>query len=210
MLSASSPVYGEEDVSIQYCVRNLIWRSAGVLVRFVVVKHPTRGSCILMSTDTSLSALEIIKIYGLRFKIEHAFKQAVHVVGGFSYHFWMKKMTPLKRRSGNQYMHRESKTYRESVKRKLHAYHTFVMAGIVAQGLMHYLSSEYAELVWRSFGSWLRTIREGLAPSEFVVATALRHSLGSFLLVSAEGGKLAKFIRERQAPDRYGVFRLVS
>ena len=210
MLSAESPVYGEEDVTIRYCVCDLIWRSAGVLVRFVVVKHPTRGSCILMSTDASLSALDIIEIYGLRFKIEHGFKQAVHVVGGFSYHFWMKKMTPLRRGKGNQYMHREGKEYREAVKRKLHAYHTFVMAGIVAQGLMHYLSSEHAKLVWCSFGSWLRTIRQGLAPSEFVVATALRHSLPEFLLVSSEEEKLAKFINERQDLDRFEVFRMAS
>jgi hypothetical protein len=210
MTSASSPVYGEKDVCIQYCVRDLIWRSAGVLVRFVIVKHPTRGSCILMSTDTSLSALDIIEIYGLRFKIEHAFKQAVHVIGGFSYHFWMKKMKPLKIGDGNQYMHKKTEEYREAVRRKLHAYHTFVMAGIIAQGLLHYLSSEYAELVWRSFGSWLRTIREGLAPSEFVVATALRHSLPEFLLVSSEEQKLAKFIRERQDPDRFDVFKMAS
>lgn len=210
MTSALSPVYGEEDVNIQYCVRDLIWRSAGVLVRFVVVKHPTRGSCILMSTDISLSALDIIDIYGLRFKIEHAFKQAVHVIGSFSYHFWMKKMKPLRIGGGNQYMHRETEEYRDAVKRKLHAYHTFVMAGIIAQGLLHYLSSEHAELVWRSFGSWLRTIREGLAPSEFVVATALRHCLPEFLLVSPDNQKLAKFIRERQDPDRYDVFRMAS
>jgi hypothetical protein len=130
------------------------------------------------------------------------------VIGGFSYHFWMKKMKSLKIGSGNQYMHRETEEYREAVRRKLHAYHTFVMAGTIAQGLLHYLSSEHAELVWRSFGSWLRTIREGLAPSEFVVATALRHSLPEFLLVSPEEQKLAKFICERQAPDRFDVFRM--
>ena len=205
-----SPVYGDENVSIQYCVHDLISRSAGMLVRFVIVKHPTRGSCILMSTDTSLSALDIIEIYGLRFKIEHAFKQAVHVVGGFSYHFWMKKMKPLKIGDGNQYIHREDEEYRKAVKRKLHAYHTFVMAGIIAQGLLHYLSSEHAVLVWRSFGSWLRTIRKGLAPSEFVVATALRHSLPEFLLVAPKEQKLAKFIRERLDLDRNDVFRMVS
>jgi hypothetical protein len=38
-------------------------------VRFVAVVHPTRGSWLLMSTDLSLSAMEIIRIYGLRFKI---------------------------------------------------------------------------------------------------------------------------------------------
>ncbi len=71
-----------------------------------------------MTTDLSLSAIEVIHIYGLRFKIEHAFKQAVHVIGSFFYHFWMKDMTPLKKRSGDQYVHRKSQEYRKAVKRK--------------------------------------------------------------------------------------------
>jgi hypothetical protein len=39
-------------------------------VRFVAIIHPTRGACLLMSTDLSLGAIDIIRIYGLRFKIE--------------------------------------------------------------------------------------------------------------------------------------------
>ena len=69
---------------IQYKVRDLLWRPAGRLVRFVAVIHPTRGSCLLMCTDTSLAAIEIIRLYGLRFKIEHTFKQAVRLIGSFS------------------------------------------------------------------------------------------------------------------------------
>ena len=45
---APSPVYGENKVIIQYRVRDLLWRPAGRLVRFVAVIHPTRGSCLLM------------------------------------------------------------------------------------------------------------------------------------------------------------------
>jgi hypothetical protein len=33
-----------------------------------------------MSTDTALSAIDIIRAYGLRFKIEHTFKQAVRLI----------------------------------------------------------------------------------------------------------------------------------
>ena len=91
---ANSPVYGERRVVIQYKVRDLLWRPAGRLVRFVAVIHPTRGSCLLMCTDTSLAAIEIIRLYGLRFKIEHTFKQAVRLIGSFSYHFWMSDMKP--------------------------------------------------------------------------------------------------------------------
>ncbi len=202
-----SPVYGEKDVTIRYAVHDLLWRPVGLLVRFVIVIHPSRGRSILMSTDTSLAAIEIIRIYGLRFKIEFAFKQAVHVFGAFYYHFWMKLMKPLKRRNGNQYLHRESAAYRKAVKRKLHAYHVFVQAGIVAQGLAQYLAACHPRRVWRSFGSWLRTIRPGLAPSERVVTTALRQSLPEFLLDRRRKHILAKFIVERQDPERSEVFR---
>jgi hypothetical protein len=210
MQQAQRPVYGEKNVTIQYAVQDLLWRPTGTMVRFVMVLHPTRGRCILMSTDTALSALDIIYLYGLRFKIEHAFKQAIHVIGSFSYHFWMRAMKPLKRRNGNQHLHRESEQYRDSVKRKLKAYHVFVHAGIVSQGLLHYLAACHTTLVWNSFGSWLRTIRPGLAPSELVVATALRRSLPDFLLVSDSGTNFAKFIAQRQDLDRMALFKLAS
>ena len=135
-----SPVYGENKVIIQYRVRDLLWRPAGRLVRFVAVIHPARGACLLMCTDTSLEAIEIIRLYGLRFKIEHTFKQAVRQIGAFTYHFWMSDMKPLRRNNGNQHLHRASLKYRNDVKRKLHAYHVFIQAGLVCQGLLQYLS----------------------------------------------------------------------
>jgi hypothetical protein len=207
---AQSPVYGERDVTIQYRVCDLIWRPAGQLVRFVAVCHPTRGRCLLMCTDVSLSPTEIIRLYGLRFKIEHSFKQAVRRIGSFSYHFWMSDMKPLRRRNGNQHMHRAALSYRESVKRKLHAYHVFIQAGVVAQGLLQYLAVAFPDLVWSTFGSWIRTIRPGIPPSELVVAQALRSSLPEFLVRSAKAHSFAKFITQRQDPESAAMFRIAS
>ena len=210
MQQVASPVYGERGVTIQYRVCDLLWRPVGLLVRFVAVIHPTRGACILMCTDTTLCAVDIIRLYGLRFKIECSFKQAVRQIGSFAYHFWMKDMIPLLYRNGNQYLHRKSADYRTRVKRKIHAYHTFMQAGVVAQGLLQYLAVAAPKLVWESFGSWLRTIRPGIPPSELVVANALRQTLPEFLMGTSKSNSLTKFIVDRQDIEEMRILRLVS
>ncbi len=208
--SAPSPVYGEHNITITYRVRDLLWRPVGRPVRFVAVMHPARGSCLLMCTDLSLNALDIIRLYGLRFKIEHSFKQAVRVIGSFGYHFWMHDMKPIRRRSGDQHLHRASIDYRNAVKRKVHAYHVFIAAGVICQGLTNYLSVASPGLVWAAFGSWLRTIRPGIAPSEWVVMHALRQSLPDFLLGCGNEHYLAKVITDMQDAENYEPFRIAS
>ena len=53
-----------------------------------------------------------------------------------------------------------------------------------------------------AFGSWLRTVRPGIPPSELVVANALRQSMPEFLLNSATANIFAKFVIERQDTDK--------
>lgn len=210
MSEAPSPVYGESDVMIRYQTMDLLWKPAGPVVRFVVVAHPVRGNRTFVCTDTSLSGLEIIFLYGLRFKIELAFKHAVHVIGSFAYHFWMKDMKPLRRRNGNQYLHKSDEQYRNDVRRKMNAYHVHINAGNIAQGLLQLLATRYPEQVWKNFGSRLRTIRPGVAPSEWVVAMVLRNTFTHFLVVSQGKHVLAKFICARQDPVRSKIFALAS
>jgi DDE superfamily endonuclease len=194
---APSPVYGEKGVTLRFRTADLLWRPVGILVRFVAVLHPQRGAILLMSTDLTLPPLDVSRIYGLRFKIEVSFKQALHVIGAYHYHFWMAAMTPLRRVSGNQHLHRKSDDYRNAVRRKITAYHRHIQLGLIAQGLLQILSTTQPKMVWRSFGSWIRTVRPGLAPSEQVVAIALRNTLPEFLAAAAKTSILVKFIRDR-------------
>ncbi len=200
-LTALSPVYDETDVQIQYATRDLIWRPAGQLVRFVFVHHPRRGELILMTTDLTLDPLDVITLYGYRFKIEVGFRQALHVLGAYSYHFWMANMPARKRGSGNQDIRKRSTEYKLAVRRKIGAYHRFVQLGCIAQGLLQLLAIEERQSVWQHFRSWLRTMNPALPPSELVVIQALRTTLSEFLADSRAPVALVKFLDEIRTPD---------
>ena len=151
-----------------------------------------------------------LRIYGLRFKIELSFKQALHVIGAYAYHFWMAAMTPLRRVSGNQYLHRKPQSYRDGVRRKMAAYHRHMQLGLIAQGLLQILSATVPQAIWRSFGSWIRTIRPGLAPSEQVAAIALRNTLPDFLADPDTASTFVKFLQDRIDLSRAEGTRLVA
>jgi hypothetical protein len=63
MSKAVISIYNDGPKEISYRSLDLLWRPVGMVVRFVFVIHPTKGSAIFMSTDISLIPLEMIKIY---------------------------------------------------------------------------------------------------------------------------------------------------
>lgn len=200
--SAPSPLPGEGHVTIRYGCFDLLWRPVGREVRFVIVAHPRRGTIILMSTDADMDPLEVIVLYSCRFKIETGFRQAIHVVGAYAYHFWMAAMSPIRRRSGNQHLHMKPEEYRRLVRRKMNAYHLHVQLGCIAQGLLLHLAVNHGSLVWNHFRSWLRTMDPSRPPSELVVALSLRDTLPEFLYGDAGEEELRKFAARYGRSDR--------
>ena len=188
---------------------DLMWRPVARVVRFVIVHHPARGTIFLLCTDLSLEPMQILQLYGYRFKIELGFRQAVHVLGAYAYHFWMADMKPVRRGSGNQYLHRTSDTYRQAVRRKLRAYHVHVQLGCIAQGLLQHLAVNHTAAVWHYFRSWLRTMNPAMPPSELIVASALRSSITAFFPVCALAPELRKMVstyyRQDLPPDIHQV-----
>lgn len=92
-------------------------------------------------------------------------------------------MLPIRRGSGDQYLHRTSDDYRAGVRRKLRAYHVHVHLGAIAQGLLQHLAINHTAEVWCGFWSWLRTMNSTMPPSELVVANALRTGFPAFFSV---------------------------
>ena len=113
-------------------------------------------------------------------------------------------MHPIKRRNGNQYLHRESESYRRKVLRKMQAYHGFEQAGIIAQGMLQFLAMTKETLVWAHFDSWSSTIRPGVLPSEMIVSESLKNTLPEFLQRGAIAPTWRKFLHEKidfERPD---------
>jgi hypothetical protein len=198
--TAPSPLDGDAHIRLQYRCMDLLWRPIGKLVRFVIVRHPKRGVIILMATDTELDPLHVLLLYSYRFKIEVGFKQAIHVLGSYAYHFWMLEMRPIRVRSGNQHLHMKTDLYRQQVRRKMRAYHLHVQLGCIAQGLLQHLALNHGAMVWHQFRSWLRTMDPAKPPSELVTAHALRDKLPEFLDELACDSKTKKFLRSLRRP----------
>ena len=190
----------------RYSCHNLYWPPAKSVIRFVICEHATKGRIILMSTKLDLPATTIIKLYEKRWLIETGFKTAVHEIGTFAYHFWMKAMKPVRRKT-KQYLHRETKEYRDQVVRKINAYHQHLAFACITQGLMLHLAINFKDQVWSSFNGWLRTIRNSLEPSEIVVCRALASTLPNYLSAVANRPDWVKFILEKIDPCREGPLK---
>jgi len=198
--TARSPFVGESQIEVSYLQKDLLWRPVGCIIRFVIVKHPKRGTIILMSTDVTMEPMAILMLYGHRFQIELGFRHAIYTLASYQYHFWMQEMTPIKRNSGNQHMHCKDSNYRRLVKRKIEAFHRYVQLGCVAQGLLMFLAITKHKAVWKACIPWFRTMHVDRAPSEFIVRQALQRYAVTFLHVSNPDSNLRKLLRCYREP----------
>ena len=114
----------------------------------------------------------------------------------------LQALRPRRRGDGDQYLHRATEQYRQAVRRKFAASERFIQVGLIVQGLLQYLAVCFPKLVWRHFGSWLRTANVKGVPSELVVASALRQHWSHFLMSLPKSDGFKKFVSPRICWER--------
>jgi len=198
----SIPLYGDIK-DVLFLSQDLYW--GGLLVRIVLTIYPDGATVILLSTDLNLIAEEIITGYGYRFKIEVQFKQLVHTLWGFRYHFWMLLMPKAGSRPRNLYTHRKTPEFRAQLIRKMEAYERFVNIAAIALGLLQLLAVNNPDQVWAGFPVWFRSTPRHGCPSETVARLALQADLQRAISGGSRGGSLlAETLAKRKLAEPTG------
>lgn len=137
-------LYGKEH-NVKIAAKELLW-GYGIYVPMLFVfveywddeKDITRRE-VLASSDTSLSAEQIMQLYSYRFKIEVQFKSMKNSLGTFTYRFWSKSQPVLskKRKKGDPDPLDLVKDSRErrNILSTLRATELYVFTAMVAQGI---------------------------------------------------------------------------
>ncbi|WP_252361646.1 transposase [Paenibacillus terrae] len=145
--TATILLYDQEE-TIQYLCLDLLW-GQGLYqeLRFVLVVHQGRYS-ILVSTDLSLAATDIIRLYSYRFKIECTFREMKQVTHAFGYRFWSKSMPKLKRFLKKEEAHPlevvTNEQDRQRIEKTIQAIEGFVMCQCIAMGLLQLVALQFS------------------------------------------------------------------
>ena len=153
-------LYGKEE-TIEYLCMDLLWgKGLYQLLRFVLVKWEEK-KVILVCTNLTFSAEQILRLYGYRFKIEVTFRTLKQLLHAFSYHFWsvcMPKLNRFAKKGEKDPLSKvRNKKERAQILRALSATERYVMMNLIAVGLLELLALKYSNILEKSCFCWLRT-----------------------------------------------------
>jgi len=179
-------LYGEKQAVKYFCI-DLLW---GLTLyrelRFVLVCYKDTQA-ILVSTNLDFSPVQIIRLYGLRQKIEVSFFSLKRVVHGFASHFWSKSMPVLdrymKKGKKNPLLSINDSNDRKNIIGSLKATEAFALFSCIALGILQMVSLMFHDVTNPRFIRWLRTYSDTVA-SEASIAAFLRNSLFSLLYIT--------------------------
>ena len=178
-------LYGVDETVRYFCI-NLKWgEKLYQELRFVLTVTGTTTS-ILVSTDLTLSPVQIIQLYGKRFKIECSFRELKQVVAGFAFHFWSKAMPKLQKFKSNDVNHQNLENVIDERARRLiastvKAIEAFVQVSFIALGLLQLVGLLFGHEINNGSTRFMRTVSNS-TPSERTVADFMRKTIYSVFI----------------------------
>jgi hypothetical protein len=178
-VEAEVVLYGKKEKITYYSI-DLLWGDKLYQeLRFVIVCGLGIDPVILASTDLTLTPLQIMRLYGYRFKIECSFRELKHTIAGFAYRFWSVAMPKLNRFASSGDDPLETVTDKNDKELILSAFdriHGFIMLGCIAHGLLQICALRFTDDINATPLRWLRT-KTNIVPSEASTADVLRKTL---------------------------------
>jgi hypothetical protein len=172
--------YGKPQI-VKYNSAVLTW-GKGLYKKLLFIRTELNGiESILVSTDLTLTPVQVIELYCCRYKIERSFRELKQVVAGFSYRFWSKYMPKLNRYAGNE-KNQESlravtdKTARANIMSCVNAIEGHALMGCIALGLLQIISLKFASVFTDTNIRFMRT-KTSDVPSEATVADFMRKNI---------------------------------
>ena len=210
--SARLPIYGAVR-DVRFLSRTYLW-GQGLYqpLQFVLAEYG-QTQAILVCTDLSMAAGDIIEAYACRFKIEAMFREMKQQLGGFCYHFGTHAVPRLDRccRKGSDDPLAQVKDSHQQhrIIKTLQAAEGYVMISSIAMGIIQLLCLEHQDDIHISDFRYLRTPCNKVMP-EASMMEYLRRNL--FRFMAQEGGlTITKIISSKQVPlETEDIDRLIS
>ena len=168
--------------SVRFLCLDLVWKPIGEKVRFVLVADGSERF-ILMCSDLTLSAVDIILAYSYRFKIEVSFKVLKHLMGAFFYRFWTSAWPRIGKRTMSDLSSINDTRRKRLIRQTTDAIEAFANLGCIATGILQIVALNFHQTIWRKYAGWLRTFTS-IVPSEEIVKSVVQqeyyHNFRSF------------------------------
>jgi uncharacterized membrane protein len=168
-----SPIelYGQMK-QVGFLCLDLFWKPVADKVRFVLVTDgPDRF--ILIGSDLTLSARDMILAYSYRFKIEVSFKVLKHLMGTFFYRFWTHAWPRIGKATQSDLSGVNDESRQNLIADVADAIEAFVNFGCIATGILQMLALNFHETIWSQYMGWMRTV-SSTVPSEKVVKSVIQ------------------------------------
>jgi hypothetical protein len=169
---ATIELYGKPK-SLYFLCLDLIWKPLGEKIRFVLVADGAERF-ILMCSDLTLAAPDVIRAYSYRFKIEVSFKVLKHLMGTFFYRFWTNAWPRIRKQTVSDLSQVAKHDYKKRlISQTANAIEAFANFGCIATGILQIISLNFHQTIWSKYLGWLRTVTSTI-PSEEIVKSVIQ------------------------------------